>query len=54
MSSSSMVVVGVRTPTEVHVDRVVEPRFDPDQRQGRNLKRGSGLVEHKEDLETGL
>ena len=53
-SSSSMVVVSVRTPTEVHVDPVLEPRFDPDQRRWRNLKRSSVLVEHKEDLETGL
>ena len=53
-SSSSMVVVSVRTPTEEYVDPVLEPRFDPDQRRWRNLKRSSVLVEHKEDLETGL
>ena len=52
-SSSLMVVASVRAPTEVYVDPVLEPRFDPDQRQGRNLKRGSVLVEHKGDLETG-
>ena len=52
--SSSMVVDSVRTPTEVHVDPVLEPRFDPDQRRWRNLKRSSVLVEHKENLGTGL
>jgi hypothetical protein len=52
-AATSSVIVSVKTLTEEHIDPVQDPRFDPEQRRWRNVKRASAMGP-KGDLETGL